>query len=73
METDVEKIYDLELAQRLYREYHSTCFWHMKRDLIVNQAAIPAVLKGLRIYGGHRGWFDAAKLAQTGRSEDSCR
>ncbi|MSU79236.1 MAG: hypothetical protein EXS16_14235 [Gemmataceae bacterium] len=43
---ETEKTYDLELAQRLYLEYYAMCFWHMKPDLVVNQDAIPAVLKG---------------------------
>jgi hypothetical protein len=25
----------LELANRLYREYHTRCFWHGPRDLVI--------------------------------------
>lgn len=73
METDVEKIYDLELAQRLYREYYTMCFWHMKPDLEVKQVDVPALLKGMRTFGGRPGWFAAATLAETAEREPVCR
>lgn len=51
----------LELANRLYREYHTRCFWHSPRDLAITEELIPFV-KGLRKYGGHRGFMLAAEL-----------
>lgn len=52
----------LELANRLYREYHTRCFWHSPRELVITEELIPLVVKGLRKYGGHRGFMLAAEL-----------
>ena len=52
----------LELANRLYHEFHSQCFWHSPRDLTITEELIPFVAKGLRTHGGHRGFKLAAKL-----------
>jgi hypothetical protein len=52
----------LELANRLYREYHTRCFWHMKPDLVVSEAILPAIILGLRTHGGKEGALAAARL-----------
>lgn len=52
----------LHLANRLYREFHTRCFWHSPRDLTITEDLIPFVVKGLRTYGGHRGFKLASKL-----------
>jgi len=52
----------LELANLLYREFQNRCFWHSPRDLVITEELIPFVVKGLRTYGGHRGFQLAAKL-----------
>jgi hypothetical protein len=52
----------LELAAKLYREFQSRCFWHSPRDLVITEELIPFVVKGLRTYGGHRGFKLAARL-----------
>jgi hypothetical protein len=52
----------LELANRLYREFHARCFWHSPRDLLITEDMVPFVVKGLRTYGGRRGFVLAAKL-----------
>ena len=54
----------VELANRLFREFYTACFWHMKPDLDVTEAMIPVVAKGLRTYGGRRGMLAAAELTQ---------
>jgi hypothetical protein len=59
--TSVDKV---ALANRLYREFYTACFWHMKPDLVVTEAMIPVVVKGLRTYGGRRGMMAAAELAE---------
>jgi hypothetical protein len=41
----------LDLAQRLYREYHARCFWHSTRDLVIAQELILFVVKGLHTHG----------------------
>jgi hypothetical protein len=52
----------LELANRLFREFHGLCFWHCPRDLVVTQDMIPLVVKGLRTHGGRRGFMLAGQL-----------
>lgn len=53
---------NLELANQLYREFHTRCFWHCPRDLVVTEELVPFVVKGLRTYGGRRGFILAAKI-----------
>ena len=52
----------LELANRLFREYHTLCFWHCPRDLVITEELIPLVVKGLRNHGGRRGFILSGKL-----------
>jgi hypothetical protein len=52
----------LRLANLLYREFQSRCFWHSPRDLVITEELIPFVVKGLRTYGGHRGFKLAGRL-----------
>jgi hypothetical protein len=52
----------LELANRLFREFHAACFWHLKPDLVVTEALLPLVVKGLRAHGGRLGALAAARL-----------
>jgi hypothetical protein len=59
--TPAEKV---ALANRLYREFYTVCFWHMKRDLVVTEAMMPLVVKRLRTYGGRGGMLAAAELTE---------
>jgi hypothetical protein len=52
----------LELANRLYREFHGQCFWHSPRELVITAELVPFVAKGLRTDGGRRGFLLAAQL-----------
>jgi hypothetical protein len=52
----------LALANQLYREYHTRCFWHCPRDLEITEELLPLVVKGLRTHGGRRGFILASKL-----------
>ncbi len=52
----------LELANRLYREYHTRCFWHSPRDLIITEDLIPMVVNSLRKHGGRRGFILSGQL-----------
>jgi hypothetical protein len=52
----------LELANRLYRQYHALCFWHSPRGLVITEELIPFVAKGLRNHGGRRGFILSGKL-----------
>jgi hypothetical protein len=53
-----------ELANRLYREYHTRCFWHCPPDLAITDDLVPLVIKGLRKYGGRRGFVLADRLQE---------
>jgi hypothetical protein len=52
----------LELANRLYREYHTRCFWHCPRDLLITEELVPLVVLGLRKHGGRRGFILSGRL-----------
>ena len=56
----------LDLANQLYREYHTRCFWHCPRELNITEELIPFVVKGLRAHGGRRGFILASKLLPVG-------
>lgn len=58
----MSKLEKLELANRLFREYHTQCFWHMKPDLLVTEATLPSIIQGLRTHGGRKGALAAARL-----------
>ena len=59
----------LELANRLYREYRISCFWHCPPDLVITEELIPLVVNGLRKHGGRRGFELAAKIAPAAPQE----
>jgi hypothetical protein len=52
----------LQRANQLYREFHTQCFWHAPRDLVITEELVPFVVKGLRTHGGRRGYMLAGKL-----------
>ncbi|HMC66942.1 MAG TPA: hypothetical protein VKI65_18540 [Gemmataceae bacterium] len=52
----------IELANQLFREFYAACFWHMKPDLVITEAMIPIIVKGLRTHGGRTGMSAAAQL-----------
>ncbi len=56
----------LELANRLFREYYASCFWHCRPDLSITEAHIPLVVDGLRRHGGRKGLLAAARLVPPG-------
>ena len=55
----------LEQAQRLFKQYYASCFWHWKPDLVITESMIPAVVKELCAHGGRAGMLAAAKLQET--------
>jgi hypothetical protein len=65
----------LELANRLFREYHTSCFWHSPRDLVITEELLPLVANGLRKHGGRRGFVLAAQLLpnETAERPEQCR
>jgi hypothetical protein len=60
----------VELANQLFREFHTRCFWHSPRDLVIIEELIPFVVKGLRKHGGRRGFILAGKLQSKDGSSD---
>ena len=56
----------VELANQLFRQFHTRCFWHSPRDLVITEELIPFVVKGLRTHGGRRGFMLAGKLQPKG-------
>jgi len=54
----------LELANRMYREFHARCFWHCPRDLVITEDLIPMVVKGFRLHGGRQGSMLSGQLRE---------
>jgi hypothetical protein len=52
----------VQLAQRAYRDFHPLCFWSYRPDLVITEDKIPFVVRGLRKYGGHKGYMIVAQL-----------
>ena len=63
----------LELANQLYREYYTHCFWHAPRDLVITEELIPFVVKGLRTHGGRRGFILSRQLQPPQEPEGELR
>ena len=65
----------LKLANQLYREFHTRCFWHSPRDLVITEDLLPFVAKGLRTHGGHLGFALAGRLLPIAdaREPQECR
>ncbi len=61
----------LELANQLYREFHTRCFWHSPRDLVITEDLLPFVMKGLRANGGRRGFILSGKLRRQGSTSQT--
>jgi hypothetical protein len=52
----------VEHAQRLFEQFYAQCFWHMRRDLIVTERDVAAIVHGLRTNGGREGFLAADAL-----------
>jgi hypothetical protein len=63
----------LELANQLFHEYRSRCFWHCPPDLVITEELLPLVVKGLRAYGGRRGFILSGKLRTAEKDFPECR
>ena len=55
-------------ARRAFGEFHTQCFWYMRRDMTVTLDDLPEIIRGLRENGGRRGLLVAARLADHGDS-----
>lgn len=60
--TDLER--RLKLARQAYRDFHATCFWSYRLNLEITEVQIRFVIRGLRKYGGHKGYKIAAELCR---------
>jgi hypothetical protein len=58
----------LQLANQLYQEFHTRCFWHCPPELEISEDLIPFVAHGLRAHGGRRGFILGSRLL--GQSAD---
>jgi hypothetical protein len=54
----------LQLARKAFQEFSAQCFWSSARDLEIQEEDIPFVIRGLRHYGGHKGYRIAAELCR---------
>lgn len=54
----------VEQAQLLFEQFYSQCFWHMRRDLIVTEHDVEAIVRGLRTHGGRAGFLAAEALCR---------
>ena len=50
------------LARWAFRQYFAQCFWSADPNLEIREENIPFVIRGLRHYGGHKGYRIAAEL-----------
>ena len=54
----------VEQAQLLFEHFYAQCFWHMRRDLIVTERDVSAIVHGLRTHGGRAGFLAAETLCR---------
>ncbi len=62
-----------QLANRLFREFYSSCFWHHRPDLLITEETIPLVIEGVRRHGGKKGLLAAARLSAQEAPSGACR
>ena len=60
----MERAERLKLAQQAFRDFFAQCFWSSDPNLIITEELIPFVVRGLRYYGGHKGYQIAAELCR---------
>jgi hypothetical protein len=60
----LEEIERLQLAAQAFGEFYAECFWYLRPDLPIDEAAIPEIVRGLRRHGGRRGFLLAARLCR---------
>lgn len=59
----------LTAAQQLFEQFYAECFWHMPSGFRVKLGDIPIIIKGLRTFGGHRGFVAASSLCPSATSK----
>lgn len=54
----------LREARRLYRRFHSDCFWSFDPNYQVQQADVPWIIEQLEKHGGRAAWIAAGTLCR---------
>lgn len=54
----------LALAQQLFIEYRTSCFWHIPVDYRISSEDIPYLRSELRAHGGRRGFLASRRLCR---------
>jgi len=54
----------IALARRLFHDYYTMCFWHLRPDLEITADTLPAIIHGLRTNGNRQAFIDSAQLAE---------
>jgi hypothetical protein len=54
----------LALARQAFVRFHTRCFWFMREDLQVDEAHLPAIIRGLRSHGNREAFLIAAELCR---------
>ena len=61
---ELDRAQRVELARKAFKEYFALCFWSSDPNREIHEEDIPFVIRGLRHYGGHRGYRIAAELCR---------
>ena len=51
-------------ARRAFREFHATCFWSYRKDLVIGPADVEWVAETLKKNGDMRAWRMAGRLCR---------
>jgi hypothetical protein len=54
----------LALAQQAFEQFHTRCFWFMRREARITEQEIPYICARLRADGGRPGFRLAAQICQ---------
>ncbi len=61
---DARNMVRMREAGRAFREFHTQCFWYLRKDVKLTLDDVPEIVRGLRQNGGLRGYLVAAKLCR---------
>lgn len=61
---DARKMVHVREARKIFRQYRAQCFWYMPLETEIGYSDIPAIVRGLKQYGGRQGFLLAAKLCR---------
>lgn len=51
-------------ARRAYRDFHATCFWSYRPEIVIRAEDIPWVAEQLMKHGNRRAWQTGARLCR---------